>query len=267
MAGFGSRAKWGAVGALAVLVAAAAWWGKSDDATHSAAPGATAAPGLAASAAAGGKLALTKPLWKDLTLAQQIALEPLQSEWDAMVAVRKKKWLDIANRYSSMKPDEQTRVHERMAEWVKMTPEQRSQVRRNFSRAQKIEPGQKSAQWEEYQQLPDEQKKELAAKAATKKQVVNLPTPAQSKMKTVEPIKHPNAVHVPAPLTLPAPAPAAAPSANGGAAGGDAAGSAGAAGAAGSGAASAAAGAAASASQPNASNVPPVPPAPPANVK
>ena len=265
MAGFGSRAKWGAVGALAVLVAVAAWWGKPDDAAHTAAVGAAVAPGAAAPAAPGAKQALTKPLWKDLTLAQQVALEPLQSEWDTMVALRKKKWLDIANRYSSMKPDEQTRVHERMAEWVKMTPEQRTQVRRNFSRAQKIEPGQKSVQWEEYQQLPDEQKKELAAKAATKKQVVNLPTPAQSKMKTVAPIKHPNAVHMPAPLTLPAPAPAAAPPASA-APGTDATGAGGAAGAAGS-AAGSAAGAAASASQPSASNVPPVPPAPPSNVK
>jgi hypothetical protein len=258
MAGFGSRAKWGAVGALAVLVAAAAWWGKSDDAARTAPVAVASAPGKQAS-----PKALDKPLWKDLNLAQQIALEPLQSEWDTLAGVRKKKWLDIANRYSSMKPDEQNRVHERMTEWIKMTPEQRSQVRRNFSRAQKIDPSQKSAQWEEYQQLPDEQKKELAAKAATKKQVVNLPTPAQSKMKTVAPIKHPNAVTVPAPISLPAGVPGAAPAPGGAVSNGDAAGAAsGAAGAAGS-----AAGAAASAAQPSASNVPPVPPAPPSNVK
>ena len=249
MAGFGSRAKWGAVGALAVLVAAAAWWGKSDDAARTAPAGAPAAAGMVAPAAPGVKQAVTKPLWKDLTLAQQVALEPLQSEWDTMVGLRKKKWLDIANRYSSMKPDEQARVHERMVEWVKMTPEQRTQVRRNFARAQKIDPTQKSAQWEEYQQLPDEQKKELAAKAATKKQVVNLPTPAQSKMKTVAPIKHPNAVTAPAPVA--APAPGAAPAGTDASAPGS----------------SDAASAAASASMPNASNVVPVPPAPPANVK
>jgi len=275
MAGFGSRAKWGAVGALAVLVAVAAWWGKSDDTAHTAP---AAAPGAVASVPPGGKHGvakpLDKPLWKDLSPAQLVALEPLQPEWDQLAGVSKKKWLDIANRYASMKPDEQARVHERMAEWVKMTPEQRSQVRRNFSRAQRIDPGQKSAQWEEYQQLPDEQKKELAAKAATKKQVVNLPTPAQSKMKTVAPIKHPNAVTVPAPISLPAGTPGAAPTPAGAVGNGDAAGAAsGTAGAAGSGAAGAAAtagaaaGASSSASQPSASNVPPVPPAPPSNVK
>jgi hypothetical protein len=56
-------------------------------------------------------------------------------------------------------------------------------------RARKLNPTQKSTSWESYQQLTDEQKKELAAKAATKKQVANLPTPTQAKAHTVAPIK------------------------------------------------------------------------------
>ena len=138
--------------------------------------------------------ALDKPLWATLSPAQKVALEPLVGEWDKMEGVRKQKWLDIANRFSSMKPDEQARVHEKMREWVKMTPEQRRLVRENYTRAKKIDPTQKSEQWEKYQQLPDEEKQKLAAEAAaarSKKQLTNLPPPAQAGAKTVAPIKRP----------------------------------------------------------------------------
>ena len=50
---------------------------------------------------------LDKPLWTTLTRPQQVALEPLADEWDRMEGVRKQKWLEIANRFASMKPDEQ----------------------------------------------------------------------------------------------------------------------------------------------------------------
>lgn len=136
--------------------------------------------------------ALDKPLWSNLTRPQQVALEPLAGEWDKMEGVRKQKWLEIANRYSSMKPDEQARVHERMRDWLKMTPEERRVVRENYTRTKKIDKGEKSQQWEQYQQLPEAQKKQLAAEAASaqsKKQIANLPTTAQSSVKTVAPIK------------------------------------------------------------------------------
>ena len=255
MAGFSGRAKVGAGVALVALAAGgAAWLGASQEpvtpptmaapapgAAGSAAAVAAAVPGAGGKAHAATAKSLDKTLWKDLTPMQQQALEPLSPEWDKMDSLRKKKWLDIASRYSAMKPDEQTRVHERMREWIKMTPEQRRQVRQNYARAQKIGPSQKSAQWEEYQQLPEEQKRELAAKGTVKKQVANLPTPAQSKMKTVAPIKRPLppagpdlAPVVPAAASAPAGAPAAS---------------------------------APAASTPGASNVTPVPPAAPTNVK
>jgi hypothetical protein len=171
-----------------------------------------------------------KPLWNTLSKPQQVALEPLAGEWDKMEGLRKQKWLEIANRFSSMKPDEQARVHERMRDWIKMTPEQRRVVRENYTRTKKIDPGQKSQQWEQYQQLPEEQKKQLAAEAASaraKKQVANLPTQAQSSVKTVAPIKRAPAPACPAgmiantaaptppcvPVAVPAPVPAAAPAA------------------------------------------------------
>jgi hypothetical protein len=171
-----------------------------------------------------------KPLWNTLSKPQQVALEPLAGEWDKMEGLRKQKWLEIANRFSSMKPDEQARVHERMRDWIKMTPEQRRVVRENYTRTKKIDPGEKSQQWEQYQQLPAEQKKQLAAEAASaraKKQVANLPTQAQSSVKTVAPIKRAPAPACPAgtiantaastppcvPVAVPAPVPAAAPAA------------------------------------------------------
>jgi hypothetical protein len=135
------------------------------------------------------KTQLDKPLWKDLTPIQQQALEPLTGEWDKMEGLRKKKWLEVAARYSSMKPEEQQRLHERMREFIKLTPEQRRQVRQTYARTQKLDPGEKSAQWEQYQQLPEEQKQKLAAAANAKKQVANLPSPSQGKVKTVPPIK------------------------------------------------------------------------------
>ncbi len=137
--------------------------------------------------------AVAKPLWASLTPAQKTALEPLSGEWDRMEAPRKQKWLEIANRFASMKPDEQARVHEKMREWVKMTPDERRLVRENYTKAKKLDVTQKSAQWEKYQQLPEEQKQKLAAEAASsKKQLTNLPPPAQANLKTVAPIKqHP----------------------------------------------------------------------------
>jgi hypothetical protein len=130
----------------------------------------------------------TKPLWSELTPAQQQALAPLAAEWDKVDTLRKKKWLEIGNKFASMKPDEQQRIQERMREWVKLTPEQRRVARESFARSKKLDADQKSAQWQEYQQLPEEQKKKLAADDAAKKRVANLPA-AHNKNKSIPSIK------------------------------------------------------------------------------
>lgn len=110
-----------------------------------------------------------KPLWRNLTPAQQAALQPLQEEWDALDGVRKRKWLELANHFASMSPTEQERVHQRMREWMKLTPAQRTLARENYARSKKIDPGKKSATWQSYQQLPEDEKKKLAAAAREKK--------------------------------------------------------------------------------------------------
>lgn len=133
-----------------------------------------------------------KPMWKDLSPPQQVALDPLKGEWDRMESVRKQKWLDIANRYSSMKPDEQVRMQERMRAWTRLTPDERRVARENYTLSKKIDKSQKSAEWEKYQQLPEEEKKKLALDAAAaKKQVTNLPPATQ--LKPLAPSKPPPA--------------------------------------------------------------------------
>lgn len=150
------------------------------------------APVAVAKPAAQSAPALAKPLWATLTPAQKAALEPLNAEWDRMEGTRKQKWLEIANRFGAVKPDEQARVHEKMREWVKMTPDERRLVRENYTKAKKLDVTQKSEQWEKYQQLPEAEKQKLAADAAItakKKQLTNLPPPNQANVKPITPIK------------------------------------------------------------------------------
>lgn len=139
--------------------------------------------------------------WNQLTVPQQAALMPLAGEWNKLEALRKQKWLEVANRFVHMDADEQERVHDRMREWVQLTPEQRRMVRENFARSKKIEPGLKSEQWELYQQLPEEQKQKLAADAAKKKQLSLPPSMAQKDSKPLAPIK--SSVIMPPPMTRP----------------------------------------------------------------
>jgi hypothetical protein len=198
-------------GAIAVAVSALCVGGAvSARQTAPAAPAAAVKAPVPAAVKPAVTATLDKPVWKELTRPQQIALEPLQGEWDKMEGLRKQKWLDIANRYSSMKPDEQARVQERMRAWIKMTPEERRVVRENYNLSKKIDKTQKSAQWEQYKQLPEEEKRKLAADAATKKSGANLPPKAT--VKAGAPASAPAASPVvPPPVTTPPPANPAAP--------------------------------------------------------
>jgi hypothetical protein len=143
---------------------------------------APAAQAQSAKPSAGSRKGGDKPLWRSLTPAQQVALQPLQDEWDPMDGVRKQKWLQLANRFATLKPEEQARVHERMREWAKLTPEERELARETYNRTRKIAPEQKNATWESYQQLPEEQKKKLAASATSRKAPRVVPSQASGKV-------------------------------------------------------------------------------------
>jgi len=104
----------------------------------------------------------SKPAWAELTASQQQILDPLKPEWDLLATSRKKNWIGIANRYPSMKPEEQQRVRERMQSWAKLTPEQRRVARERYKSMGKLPPEKREQlqqQWAEYQALPPGEKR------------------------------------------------------------------------------------------------------------
>lgn len=105
------------------------------------------------------------PAWSSLTSAQQNALRPLEREWGSIDAPRRRKWIEISERFGSLPAAEQARVQSRMAEWAKLTPKQRAEARLNFKEAQQVAPQDRKAQWEAYQALPPDQRKQLAERA------------------------------------------------------------------------------------------------------
>ena len=107
------------------------------------------------------------PKFSALNALEQSALKPLEKDWAAISADRKQKWRVIAARFPKMTSDERERIQTRMAEWAKMTPEQRGKVRLQFQEASKSSPQNRYAQWEIYQALPADQKRDLATKAAS----------------------------------------------------------------------------------------------------
>lgn len=122
------------------------------------APGSAARPARAPAADQG-------PNWASLSPAQRQALKPLERDWATIDAPRKSKWLEIAERYPAMSPQEQERIQARMTEWARMTPQQRSDTRRRFQDVKKLPPEERQAGWEAYQSLSDEQRAELAGRA------------------------------------------------------------------------------------------------------
>lgn len=112
-----------------------------------------------------GTSAISGPPWSSLTPAQQEALAPLQPTWNSNDAARKKKWIEVADRFPRMPADERRRVQERMADWAALTPAQRAQARMQFQEARRISPEERQARWQAYQALPEDERKRLAQSA------------------------------------------------------------------------------------------------------
>ena len=120
-------------------------------------------------------IALKQPSWNELTVEQRSVLAPLSREWDTMEAHRKKKWLGIAQRFSSLTPDEKARVQQRMKEWAALSPQQRDAARDTYRAIQLAPPEQRDQireaikqQWDEYSALPENEKARLNAEAKQK---------------------------------------------------------------------------------------------------
>jgi len=131
---------------------------------------------------------LDKPLWHDLSNAQQVALAPLEPEWDRMEGPRKRKWIEMSARFASMPASEQQRVHERMRQWMKLTPAQRELARENYSKTSRLAQGDKAANWENYKQLSADQKRQLAnSPAATRNKSIPIALPEAPMLVTPTP--------------------------------------------------------------------------------
>ncbi len=109
---------------------------------------------------------VTKPVWSQLTPAQQQALAPLAATWNTLSEVQKRKWLALSRNFPRMSGAEQDKLHSRMSEWVALSPQQRTQARLNFGETKQLAPDDKKAKWDAYQALSPEQKSKLAASAA-----------------------------------------------------------------------------------------------------
>ena len=111
---------------------------------------------------------VAKPLWSELNLSQQLALQPLAEHWDSLSLGHKRKWLAITRNYPKMSPEEQTVMHSRMTGWATLSQQQRAQARLNFAEVKQVPADERKAKWEAYQALSEERKRELAEKAVVK---------------------------------------------------------------------------------------------------
>jgi len=125
------------------------------------------ASSFATAPVAGSANAAPKGKWKELTLAQQQALEPLAPHWSSLSEGQRNKWLTISKNFANLPDYEKSTLHSRMAEWATLTPQQRIQARLNFGETNRLPQVEKKAQWEAYQSLTEEEKRKLGAAQQT----------------------------------------------------------------------------------------------------
>jgi hypothetical protein len=104
------------------------------------------------------------PQWNELAPAHRQVLAPLANDWNGLDSRSKERWIDVAGRFPKMPPDEQKRATQRMGEWAHMTVQQRTQARTVFQETRGLSKEEREARWKAYQALPEEKKRELAAK-------------------------------------------------------------------------------------------------------
>lgn len=146
--------------------------------------------------------------WNSLTTAQRQALKPLQRDWAGIDTARRLKWLEIAQRYRHMSPQEQTRLHQRMREWARLSPKERNKARLTFREARGLSPQERQDRWNAYLALPAPQRQQLASEASRPP-----PGPKSGVRGTIANSDTRKSNIVPNPLHLPAPQPVAIASA------------------------------------------------------
>lgn len=152
-----------AFGACACLVTCQAM-AQIPAATEASAPSATPAmPETSASSPTSPVAARPFKKWQTLTLRQKQALAPLGAQWDSLTQQQQKKWLTIAENFLQRTDEEQMTMHGRMRDWAALSPKQRNQARFNFNSALSLLIEDKRAQWDLYQSLPEQDKKQLSS--------------------------------------------------------------------------------------------------------
>lgn len=122
------------------------------------------------------------PLWTTLNQSQQEALRPLEPHWSTLTEAQKQRWIAIAARFPRLSPARKTTIQRNMTAWANLSPQERSRARLNYAASKKISAPVRKEQWEAYQALSQEEKKELAARAAPPPQgaaTVVRPAPAR----------------------------------------------------------------------------------------
>jgi hypothetical protein len=121
---------------------------------------------------------IANPSWAMLSPSEQTALQPLQDDWDDINPGQKRKWIDVAEKFSTMPATDQARIQGRMAQWAQLNPAQRSQTRLGYKEAQQLSPTERNERWQAYQALSAEQREQLAAKTqGTGPQIMGATTP------------------------------------------------------------------------------------------
>ncbi len=128
-------------------------------------PASPAAPGSAAASGSKPAAAATKPTWAELSAAQRMALEPLAPFWSTLSEGQKRKWIALSTNYPRLTPAEKATLHGRMTEWAALSPAQRNLARLNFSQTKSLTADEKKTQWEAYQALSPEERRQLSEEA------------------------------------------------------------------------------------------------------
>lgn len=120
-------------------------------------PAATATPPTPADSAP------TSNAWQRLSKRQKQALIPLASSWDTLTPGQQQNWLTLSRGFLQLTDEEQITLHARMRDWAALSPKQRSQARFHFNTTQKLPINDKRAQWQAYQQLSEQDKRQLSS--------------------------------------------------------------------------------------------------------
>jgi len=108
------------------------------------------------------------PRWEQLRPAEQQSLQPLASIWSGLSQGHRRKWLAMTKNYAGMSEVDREKMQSRMAEWAALKPKEREQARLNFAQTKKLPPDTRTATWEAYQALSEDEKRALLDTAPKK---------------------------------------------------------------------------------------------------